>query len=99
MLLVVWGLVSPASPTRPASRDSIDISRNYANANVSAHVQCEQPFLRVPNASRRVSSMSEDRPADDQGEGVDSAVGLSSDTLAELVGLIRKLPEVEHRRG
>ena len=30
--------------------------------------------------------MSEDRPADDQGEGVDAAVGLSSDVLAELVG-------------
>jgi hypothetical protein len=31
--------------------------------------------------------MSEDRPADDQGEGVDSAVGLPSDVLAELVRL------------
>jgi hypothetical protein len=30
--------------------------------------------------------MSEDRPADDQGEGVDTAVGLPSDVLAELVG-------------
>jgi hypothetical protein len=31
--------------------------------------------------------MSEDRPADDQGEGVDAAFELSSDALAELVGL------------
>jgi len=30
--------------------------------------------------------MSEDRPGDEQGEGVDAAVGLSSDVLAELVG-------------
>jgi hypothetical protein len=30
--------------------------------------------------------MSEDQPADDQGEGVDSAVGLASHVLAELVG-------------
>lgn len=29
--------------------------------------------------------MSEDRPAGDQAEGVDSAVGLPSDALAELV--------------
>jgi hypothetical protein len=32
--------------------------------------------------------MSEDRPADDQDEGVESAVGLSSDTLADLVRLL-----------
>lgn len=31
--------------------------------------------------------MSEDRPADDQGEGVEDAVELSSDALAELVRL------------
>jgi hypothetical protein len=31
--------------------------------------------------------MSEDRPADDQAEGVDAAVGLPSDALAELVRL------------
>lgn len=31
--------------------------------------------------------MSEDRPADDQGEGVDSAVGLPSHALTQLVGL------------
>jgi hypothetical protein len=29
--------------------------------------------------------MSEDRPAEDQGEGVESAIALSSDALAELV--------------
>ena len=31
--------------------------------------------------------MSEDRPADDQGEGVESAVDLSREVVAELVGL------------
>lgn len=40
-------------------------------------------------ASTRASSMSEDRPADAQGEGVDVAVALSSDALAELVGPLR----------
>jgi hypothetical protein len=33
-------------------------------------------------------AMSEDRPADDQGDGVESAVRLSSDALAELVRLL-----------
>jgi hypothetical protein len=36
--------------------------------------------------------MSEDRPADDQGEGVDAAVGLPSDVLQELVGPVRRKP-------
>ncbi|KNG50227.1 ribonuclease p complex subunit pop1 [Stemphylium lycopersici] len=48
----------------------------------------QRPSLHDPRpASPRVSresDMSEDRPADDQGEGVDSAVGLPSDVLAEL---------------
>jgi hypothetical protein len=32
--------------------------------------------------------MSEDRPADDQGEGVESAVALSSEALVDLVRLL-----------
>jgi hypothetical protein len=58
-----------------------------ACANVSAHVQCQRPFLLFRNLRGCSSDMSEDRPADDQGEGVDAAFELSSDALAELVGL------------
>jgi hypothetical protein len=36
--------------------------------------------------------MSEDRQADDQGDGVDAAVSLSQDVLAELVGPFRASP-------
>lgn len=73
----------------PANGVAIDISRNYASVS-----QC--PSQRSCHSSRNTSrrdtlttrAMSEDRPADDQGDGVESAVRLSSDALAELVRLL-----------
>jgi hypothetical protein len=41
--------------------------------------------------------MSEDRPADDQGEGVEAAVPLSSDALVDLVSRMRR--RALRRRG
>jgi hypothetical protein len=47
---------------------------------------------------RGIADMSEDRPADDQDEGVDSAVRLSSDVLVDLVRLLA-IPEALRRRS
>jgi hypothetical protein len=76
-------------------KDVIDISRD-CEASVSQWPS--QHYLSVRNTQRRqtesdrdrprgTAAMSEDRPADDQGEGIEAAVALSLDALAELVRL------------
>ena len=68
------------------------------DASVSAHVQLAaslSPSFSIAShrkSQQRAIDMSEDRPADDQGEGVDAAVGLPSDVLQELVGPVRRKP-------
>jgi len=62
------------------------------DANVSATLSPRPEPLRREQLRPTVNDMSEDRPADDQGEGVDAAVGLPSDVLQELVGPVRRKP-------
>lgn len=88
----VWGNACTLIVVAPAARGSvpIDISRNYTS--VSQHPSQPEPVLPGTrhlrtDQTKGTAAMSEDRPADDRGDGVNSAVGLSSDALADLVRL------------
>ncbi|KAF1835770.1 ribonuclease P complex subunit Pop1 [Decorospora gaudefroyi] len=62
----------------PTAIANVALHRVLARSSEEGIGQADRLIVRVS------SDMSEDRPADDQGEGVDAAVALPSDVLAEL---------------
>jgi len=68
---------------------SKDQTRNYASVSQlpSQQVAILSGTRRADN-QKGTAAMSEDRPADDTGEGVESAVGLSPEALVDLVRLL-----------
>ncbi|RMZ74382.1 ribonuclease P complex subunit Pop1 [Pyrenophora seminiperda CCB06] len=77
----------------PGSEQGVCIVRQAGSTIASQHMSHVQLAASVSpsfsialhcKSQQRAMDKSEDRPGDEQGEGVDAAVGLSSDVLAEL---------------
>ncbi|KAF2847702.1 hypothetical protein T440DRAFT_509955 [Plenodomus tracheiphilus IPT5] len=73
-----WACAAPYSPT-----PSTPVLRNHHRHLLPAPTPLTQPPRGGPTG-QRATTMSEDRPADAQDEGVAAAVGLPAEALAEL---------------
>ena len=84
------GVISGASKGGPAKTRMLSILPELRLACLEVPRLSKSPFCQEHERwrTRKTAVMAEDRPADDQGEGVDSAAGLTSDAFADLVRLL-----------